>query len=275
MHRSYLYVPGDMPDLLDKAMISGSDAVIVDLEDAVAPSRKGEARSEASYLLGQLDRREDTAPEVLVRVNNDAGLADDVRAVVGSGGTAIYLPKADVPSLESLAAVLDGEPAEVVALIETARGLLDAEAVAAHPLVRNLAIGEADLISELGMAPSPDRRELAPMRSALVVASAAAGVESPTGPASTDFRDLERLRTDTEALFRMGFGARSAIHPAQVPVINEVFTPGEDEVARAARLVELYDEHRAVGTGAFVDDEGRMVDEAVVRAARRTLSRRR
>jgi citrate lyase subunit beta/citryl-CoA lyase len=113
------------------------------------------------------------------------------------------------------------------------------------------------------------------MRSAVVVASAAAGVESPTGPASTDFRDLERLRTDTEGLLRMGFGARSAIHPAQVPVINEVFTPGEEEVARATRLVELHDEHRASGTGTFVDDEGRMVDEAVVRAARRTLSRRR
>ena len=275
MHRSYLYVPGDRPDRVDKAMGSGSDAVIIDLEDAVAPARKGEARSEVSRLLGQLDRRSDTAPEVLVRVNNDAGLADDLRAVLGSGGTAIYLPKADVPSLESLEAALEGETAEVVALIETARGLLDVRAVAAHPLVRNLAIGEADLIADLAMTPSPDRRELAPMRSALVVASAAAGVESPTGPVSTDFRDLELLRADTEGLLRMGFGARSAIHPAQVPVINEVFTPGEDEVAQAVRLVELHDEQLAGGAGAFVDDDGRMVDEAVVRAARRTLSRRR
>jgi citrate lyase subunit beta/citryl-CoA lyase len=274
VHRSYLYVPGDRPDRVDKAMASGSDAVIIDLEDAVAPARKEEARSEVSRLLRRLDRRSDTGPEVLVRVNNDAGLADDLRAVLGSGGTALYLPKADVPSLESLEALLEGENAEVVALIETARGLLDARAVAAHPLVRNLAIGEADLIADLAMTPSPDRRELAPMRSALVVASAAVGVESPTGPVSTDFRDLELLRADTEALLRMGFGARSAIHPTQVPVINEVFTPGEDEVARAMRLVELHDERLAGGTGSFVDDDGRMVDEAVVRAARRTLSRR-
>ncbi len=275
MHRSYLYVPGDRPDRVDKAMAGGSDAVIVDLEDSVAPARKTEARSAVSHLLADLGRRDDTAPEVLVRVNNDAGLADDVRAVLGSGGSSIYLPKADLGSLEALESILGGEPAEVIALIETARGLLDVEAIAAHRLVRNLAIGEADLIAELGMAPSPDRRELAPMRSALVVASAAAGIDSPTGPVSTDFRELERLRTDTEDLLRMGFGGRSAIHPDQVPVINEVFTPGEDEIARARRLLELHDEHRSGGAGAFVDDEGRMVDEAVVRAARRTLSRRR
>jgi citrate lyase subunit beta/citryl-CoA lyase len=103
----------------------------------------------------------------------------------------------------------------------------------------------------------------------IVVASAAAGIDPPTGPVSTDFRDLDAYRAGTQALKRMGFGSRSAIHPAQVEIVNEVFTPSADELARARRLVELSD---AAGGGVCVDDEGRMVDEAVVRSARHTIA---
>ena len=108
----------------------------------------------------------------------------------------------------------------------------------------------------------------------MVVASAAAGIDPPTGPVNTDFSDLDALREDTEALRRAGFGARSAIHPAQVPVINDVFTPTEDEVAEAAPAwSSCFEASVARGDGACVDDRGRMVDEAVVRSARRVLGR--
>ncbi|MCP4435605.1 MAG: CoA ester lyase [Actinomycetia bacterium] len=270
LHRSYLYVPGDRPDRLEKALASAADAVIADLEDAVAPAGKAEARSAIAEVL-RSDRAD--GPEVLVRINNDDQLGEDLAAVIGAGVGTVYLPKADSASLGRLLAELGPSDTQVVALIESARGLLDAAALAATSGVRNLAIGEADLTAELGIEPSDDRREMWPLRSQLVVASAAAGIDPPTGPVSTDFRDLDDLREDTEALRRAGFVARSAIHPAQLEVINEVFTPSDAEVQRASRLVELFEESVARGDGACVDDEGRMVDEAVVRSARRVLAR--
>lgn len=289
MNRSYLYVPGDRPDRLAKAAgaamsAGGADALIADLEDGVAASAKDAARAAVTGFLRELSDRSGAQerprpPEVLVRVNSDGRLGDDLSAVVAAGGSAVYLPKADAASLRAvdlLLADLEGDrrgSTAVVALVESARGVLDAEELAAHPRVRNLAIGEADLCAELGIDPSPDGRELWAVRSALVVASAAAGIDAPTGPVSTDFSDLDALRESTTALRRGGFGARSAIHPAQLPVINDVFTPTEDEVAEARRLVELFEASVARGDGACVDDRGRMVDEAVVRSARRVLGR--
>jgi citrate lyase subunit beta/citryl-CoA lyase len=108
---------------------------------------------------------------------------------------------------------------------------------------------------------------LGPVRAQVVIASAAAGISGPTGPVFLDVRDLDRLRSSTVALRRAGFGARSAIHPDQVAVIEDVFTPTAEEVARARGVVAAWD---AAGGGVAVDERGRMVDEAVVRLARRT-----
>lgn len=120
------------------------------------------------------------------------------------------------------------------------------------------------------MRPSDSREELAPLRLQVVLASAAAGIGAPVGPTSTDFRDLLALRASTEALLRAGFRARTAIHPAQIPVINEVFSPSPEEVAQARRLVEAFEQSPA---GAMTDADGRMADVAVVRSARELLSR--
>ncbi|MCB0951516.1 MAG: hypothetical protein KDB13_02050, partial [Microthrixaceae bacterium] len=111
-------------------------------------------------------------------------------------------------------------------------------------------------------------------RSTVVVASAAAGLDPPTAPVSTDFRDLESLRAETVALRRLGFGARSAIHPSQLGVINDVFTPTAAELERATALVARFEESLVRGEGVCVDTDGTMVDEAVVRSARRILARR-
>jgi len=288
VHRSYLYVPGDRPDRLAKALGLGADAVIADLEDGVAPEAKDAARAAVAAFLGDGAASGGPGvaadgPEVIVRVNPGALLAADLGAVVAAGVSAVYLPKADTASLGEADALLGalergcgravGEVG-VVALVESATGLLDAPLVARHPRVRNLAIGEADLTAELGLRPSADEHELWPLRLALVVASAAAGIDPPTAPVSTDFRDLDALRASTGALRRAGFAARSAIHPAQVAIINEVFTPSATEVAEAERLLERFDAAVARGNGVGVDDRGRMVDEAVVRSARRLLARR-
>jgi citrate lyase subunit beta/citryl-CoA lyase len=113
------------------------------------------------------------------------------------------------------------------------------------------------------------------VRVQVVLASAAAGLAPPIGPISTDFRDLDALQYSTDALRRVGFGSRWAIHPAQVPVINQAFTPTPEQLEAARRLVERYDGAVDQGVGVCVDEDGNMVDEAVVRAARRILARAR
>ena len=280
--RSYLFVPGDQPEKLSRARERGADALLVDLEDAVAPSAKvGARRTVAQWLDGR--GAGGVRPEVWVRVNPPPRLEADLAAVVQPGVVGICVPKvgsADdlrllgdrLDELEPAAGLLPGS-VRVMPLLESAAAVLDARAVAAAPRVAQVAIGEVDLQSELGLEPGHDERELLAARSHVVLASSAAGVGAPMGSVSTEFRDLDRFRRSTEALRRLGFGSRAAIHPAQVLVINEVFTPSEEEVAAAARLVEQHEAATREGTGAFVDDAGRMVDEAVVRSARRTLAR--
>jgi len=272
--RSYLYVPGDQPEMLGKAASRGADAVIVDLEDAVALDRKTAARQAVTeWLAGG-----DVPAEVWVRVNADS-VADDIGAVVAPGVRGISVAKATrelVDEADTALARAEAErglepgAVEVMPLIETAAAVLDLARIAAGPRVVRLAIGEADLTAELGMTPSPGEPELLALRVQLVVVSTAAGLDPPVGPVSTDFRDLEALRASTQDLVRLGFRARAAIHPAQVAVINEVLAPAAEEIARARALVERFE---AGGQGATTDADGRMIDRAVIRAAEDVLAR--
>jgi citrate lyase subunit beta/citryl-CoA lyase len=199
--------------------------------------------------------------------------------------TGICLPKTHTPEqlhglgelltvAERQAGLAEGS-IKVVPLLESAAGILSAPAIAQEPRVWQLGLGELDLCAEVGIQPSTDEHELLPIRVQVVLASAAAGLAPPIGPVSTDFRDLAALRRSTEGLRRVGFGGRWAIHPAQVPVINQTFTPTPEQLEAARRLVERYDGALERGVGVCVDEDGQMVDEAVVRAARRTLARAR
>jgi citrate lyase subunit beta/citryl-CoA lyase len=268
--RSYLYTPGDRPDRLARAERTGADAVIADLEDGVAPDVKDEARANVAQWLST-----PAAGTVrFVRVNPGATLEVDIDALAASPPAGIVLPKATVAAVDLLADYLEGWSvglSEVTALVESAEGVLELEQLAAHPLVSRVALGEADLIADLGMDPSPDDRELWPLRMRAVVASAAAGIDAPVGPVDTAFADLAGLAASTEALRRAGYGARAAIHPDQVEVINAAFTPTADAVEEAEALVDRYEQSAAAGRGVAVADDGRMIDEAVVRKARRTL----
>jgi citrate lyase subunit beta / citryl-CoA lyase len=272
--RSYLYVPGIEPDRLATSLGRGADAVIADLEDAVAVDAKAAARETVATWLAGLPA---SAVQVWVRIN--AQSPDDDVAVLTGRAAGVVVAKADRALLERVDAVLADRERDlgllrgsfgVLPLIESAVGLLDLPAVAAGPRVHRVGIGEADLIGELGLRPGTERAELAPIRLQAVVASAAAGIRAPVAPTSTDFRDLATFRTTSQALLALGFRGRTAVHPAQVPVINEVFTPTVEEVGAARALVELFE---AAGSGVVVDERGRMVDEAVVRSAREVLSR--
>jgi len=282
--RSYLYVPGDQVRKLQRALTSGADAIIADLEDAVAPAANAHARrTVADWLATQLDGDQ---AELWVRVNSSLPLlTEDLHAVVAPAVAGICLPKTHTPEQvrnlgEVLAAAeqrvgLAEGSIKVVPLLESAAGLLSARAIAEQPRVWQLGLGELDLCAEVGIQPSADERELLSIRVQLVLASAAAGLPPPIGPVSTDFRDLVALRHSTDALRRVGFGSRWAIHPAQVPVINQMFTPSPEQVEAARRLVQRYDGALDRGVGVVVDEDGHMVDEAVVRAARRTLAQAR
>jgi citrate lyase subunit beta / citryl-CoA lyase len=259
--RSYLYVPGDQPRLLDGAARRGADALIADLEDAVAVANKAAARSAvASYL--------DTGT-AWVRINADTP-AEDLAAIADRPGLAgVVVPKAEPALLSEVDRLLGSRAVPALALLETARGVRDVHAVAESPRVVRLGLGEADLAGELNLRPGPDREELWPLRSAVVVASAAAGLLPPVGPVHTAVRDLPELERTTELLLRQGFRARTAITPTQLATINKVFTPTQAEVEQARATVALLTD----AAGVAVDADGRMVDEAVVRSAREVLAR--
>jgi citrate lyase subunit beta / citryl-CoA lyase len=259
---SYLYVPGDRPDRFDKAIASGADAVILDLEDAVGLSAKTEARAAVTAHLSSPAG----GVEQWVRINTGELGVEDLDAVAAQSGLAgIVVPKAGRAVLEAHAGVT------LIALVETAAAIMDVSSLATADVVA-LAIGEVDLAADLGVEPSDDGRELWPFRMQLVAASAAAGMRGPLGPVFTAIGDVDGLRRDTAGLKRAGFGARQAIHPSQVAVINQVFTPTAEEVEHAEALLQLL-EH--AGGGVCVDESGHMVDEAVVRSARRVLDRHR
>ncbi|MFI9638641.1 HpcH/HpaI aldolase/citrate lyase family protein [Micromonospora sp. NPDC051925] len=274
--RSYLYVPGDRADLVGRAGERGADALVLDLEDAVTPAHKERARRTVADAL--------TGPsgtgQRWVRINSDQVEADV--GVLSPAAAGVWVPKAEPELLRAVDRALGAVERRlglaertfgVVALIETARGVLTAPQVAAAPRVLRLGLGEADLAGELGLQPGPDRVEFAPIRSQVVVASAAAGIVAPVGPVETALRDPQRLERTTGLLLRQGFRARSAIHPGQLATINAVFTPTPAEVAAARAVLDALDRAGRDGSGVAVDADGRLLDRAVVRAAAEVVRR--
>ena len=266
--RSYLYVPGDDAGKLARALSRGADALIVDLEDAVAPARKDLAREQVLTWLADL---REPASEIWVRVNDGARRHADVDAL-RSAPNVTGLCLAKVRSADEVADIdrrLGGTAVALMPLLETAGAVYDARLIAAAPRVQALQLGEVDLSADLGIEPGPDGLELLWARSQVVAASAAAGIDPPVAPVSVDFRDLTAFAASTQALRRLGFFGRACIHPAQLPTVHDVFTPTAAQIERARRVVALLDGDR---TGVALDENGRMVDEAVVRSARRVLA---
>ena len=275
---SYLFVPGDAPGKISKASGSAAGALILDLEDAVAPTAKESARR----LVAAAVRDGTDRPQTWVRVNQPPLLADDIAAVAHAAIAGVVVPKAE-PQLLAEADYLLGEAERrhrlaagslgIIALVESARGLLTAAEIAAHPRVVRLAIGEVDLVSVLGLQPGPDGAELLPLRLGLVIASVNAGLPAPIGPVEIRFSDDEALRDGTAALLRLGYRARFAVHPRQIPIINEVFRPSAQEVLQARQVIEAFEAGQRSGSGVAVAQGQRFVDVASLGSAREVLSR--
>ena len=270
LFRSYLYAPGNDPRKIEKALASEADAVVLDLEDAVAPNRKEEARESVSEVL-----RSRPSKPVFVRVNapGSALAEEDIGAISGPHLSGLRLPKTE--SAEAVRGVAErletlGCEAGIQCLIESALGLeLAPEISRSHERVVGISLGEADLAADLGVR---DEAGLLYARSRVVATARAAGLPGPVQSVYTNVRNTDGLRQSTEVGKNLGFVGRSAIHPAQIPAINEVFTPTEEEVAEAEGLLARLEESAGKGTGAFVLEEGRFVDKAVVESARLTLA---
>jgi (3S)-malyl-CoA thioesterase len=273
-YRSVLYMPGSNPRALDKARSLPADALILDLEDAVAPAEKGRARDlvAAAVRGGGYGRR-----RLIVRIN---GLAtewgrDDLAAAAAAGPDAILVPKVETPA--DVAAVVEGMGAapaatEVWAMMETPLAALNAGAIAAsHRRLGGFVLGTNDLVKDLGAAHTPDRAPIMTALSLCLLAARAHGLVCVDGVYNA-FQDEEGLAAHCRQARDMGFDGKSLIHPKQIAVANAVFAPSEAELDRARREVEAFERAEARGEGVAVLD-GRIVENLHVEAARRLIGR--
>ena len=285
--RSLLFVPADGGSKLDKAIASGADAVIIDLEDSIAPERKEAARAAALDFL----RRASAAaqrPRLLVRINGlDTGMTDaDLDTIVAGRPDAVVFPKAEgatsvvhldakLTAREAIAGVPEGQIKILAQAVETAAGLFAAGTFrGASARLVGLTWGPEDLSADLGAAANRDAggaltEPYRLARSVCLYAAAAAKLPA-IETVYVDFRDSEGLRRDSEAARRDGFTGRLAIHPAQVPIINEVFTPTSAEIERAKAVVAAFAAQPGAGA---VGIEGKMYDRPHLVRAQALLAR--
>ncbi|MDQ2051437.1 CoA ester lyase [Natronolimnohabitans sp. A-GB9] len=280
--RSVLFTPGDRPEMLRKAPSAGADVIVFDLEDAIAPQRKEEARETVREVLSDPDFDPDC--EVCLRVNADESmLLDDLETVLeppamepnsGFRLDSVMLPKvgsaADVRDLADELAMFDAS-LPVFALIESAAGVLAAPAIADARATDALVFGAEDLSADLGATRTEEGTEVLYARERVVTAAAAADCTA-IDTLVTDFEDEKRLREDTEFAIQLGYDGKLAIHPAQVDPINEVFTPNESEREWADRVLEAKREADAEGRGVFEVD-GEMIDAPLIAQAERIRER--
>ena len=280
LYRSFIFVPGNRENMLERAKSFKADVIMVDLEDSVPPGEKASARDMAKDWVPALSRQ---GQRVMVRVNSlDTGLTrSELETLVSPDLYGISLGKVEskwnirdvdrmLSAIEPLAGVELGST-KVVAWAETASALVYASDIAeSSQRVIALAFGAEDFTNDMGIERSDAGDEVQVPRSLVPVAARAANVASLDSP-FVAFQDPEALRADAQKARQMGFTGKHAIHPAQLDIINEVFSPAPDEVAYARRVMDAWDKAEAEGRGSLALD-GRMVDVPVVKRAQNLLA---
>jgi len=280
--RTALFVPGTRLDRVPKALASGADTVIIDLEDAVPLSRKSEIREEVARFLNETGD-----PKIMVRVNgpDTAFFADDIAQIATATLLTIIVPK--VESVEDIAAIHQGllqvekknelvsGQIAIIGLIETAKAvdnISDIIHTRTDPQrLRTVAFGAADFTADLGIEITRDGAELFYARSRLPIACRAAGLEPPLDtPFMIDLKDLVALEADALRAKQLGFQGKLCIHPNQIACVNRTFSPKPEEIRHARKVIEAFEEAEAAGQGAIQLD-GKFVDYPVVARARRIL----
>jgi citrate lyase subunit beta/citryl-CoA lyase len=277
--RSFLFVPATSGRKIDKAFASAADAVIVDLEDAVAVAEKPAARAALAAIVA--------APRALpcwVRINSmgTAFCHRDVAAATIAGITGIILPKAEsaagIQAIDWLMSQIEGETGlpgggvGLMAIIETARGLNKVDEIAAaSPRLSRLLFGAVDLAADMAIDMDDAGGATAQARFAIARASRAAGLQAPLDTAFTDIRDLDALHATAMRARALGYSGKTCIHPTQVAVVNQVFSATAAELSWARKVVAAFEEAEAQGLAAFKLD-GEMIDYPVVERARKLLA---
>lgn len=269
--RSLLFVPGNRPERYAKALASGADAVVIDLEDSVPLSAKQAAREAIRDAWAEL-RAAGLPLAVRINAPESALGAEDVewlaRVTAGAPPAAVMVPKVDSrASLEDVAARLPG--ALLLPIVETAAGHAALAQIAAAAGVLRLVVGHIDFMADTGLQCAADEAELAPLRFAVAMATRVHHLAPAIDGVTVDIDDEPRLREDTRRALRFGFGGKLCIHPRQVAVVHAAMAPSADEVAWARRVIAA----DAASGGAAVQLDGRMVDAPVVLQARRILER--
>ncbi|WP_323675204.1 CoA ester lyase [Halorubellus sp. PRR65] len=283
--RSVLFSPGDRPELMRKAPATGADVVVFDLEDAVAPARKAEARDAVVDVLTDDDFDPDC--EVCVRVNPVAGDEPDADGATAEADVdaleshlddmrldAFMLPKcASGDDVRSFDYLFPRQTPPVLALVESASGVLHAESIGLADATDALVFGAEDLSADVGATRTSEGTEVLYAREHVVLAAASADVDA-IDTVYTDFSDASGLREETDFAIQLGYDGKMAIHPSQVDPINDAFSPAPEDVDWAERVLDAKADADADGRGVFQVD-GEMIDAPLVAQAKRIVDRAR
>jgi citrate lyase subunit beta/citryl-CoA lyase len=259
--RTFLFAPAHEDRKVERALASGADAVILDLEDAVPAAAKGAARAGA---VAALERGGAEGPALLVRINNplnEVGTAD-LAAVGPLSPAAVMVPKAEPATL----AAMPASAVPVAALVESAAGIAAAAELAADPRVGRLMLGSLDLAADLDLVLSADGIELAAARWSLTLASRLAGLPGPIDGVYSRYRDAEGLRREANLARGAGMRAKACIHPDQLAVVAETFSPAAAELEWADRVLAAWED--AGGDAGAIEVDGEMIDPPLVMRAR-------
>jgi len=279
--RTWLFTPGNHPRKVERVFNVGADAVILDLEDAVAIGQKEATRI---AVVNALKVRPERASKGYIRVNSidTAFCHGDLVAVVGPWLDGIVLPKVESASqlqtidwlmaaLERNCGMIPGS-IDILPIIETGKGLAEIDSIArSGTRIRRLSFGAGDFTNDMGMIWTPEESELYHARSTIALASRAAGLELPVDTVFIDLHDGKHLKKSAEAALALGYRGKLCIHPSQIQPVNAVFTPSEEEVLRARKHVEVFEAAEAKGS-ASIQVDGYFVDYPTYEKAKRILA---
>lgn len=280
--RALLYMPGDNWKMITKSLTLGVDSICMDMEDGAAINKKSEARATIVKALQELDFG---GIEKLARINGvgSGWEKDDIEAVLPHRPDGIVIPK--VESFEDVewahrimeaAELKHGWPLNSIRIligVETAKGVLNLKEIAAHPRLDAIIFGGEDFAASIGATRTRDAVELLYAREAVVIACAANDLQA-IDIVTIDYKDLDALRNESEFGAGLGFSGKQIIHPNQVPVVQKAFTPSDEAIAHAKRIVETFEASQQAGMGAYSLD-GKMIDMPLLKNAQKVLARAR
>ena len=278
--RALLYMPGDNWKMINKSVTLGVDSICMDMEDGTAVNKKAEARETIAKALKELDFG---SSEKLARINSvgSGWEKDDIEAVLPYHPDGIVIPKVEsYEQVEWAGKIIEDAELKngwkvnsirVLIGVETAKGILNLKEIAAHPRLDAVIFGGEDFAASIGAVRTKDAVELLYARQAVIVACAANDIQ-PIDIVTIDYKDLEALKAEAEFGARIGFSGKQVIHPNQIPVVQEAFTPSDEEIAYARRIVETFEASQKEGKGAYSLD-GKMIDMPLLRNAEKVLAR--